>query len=54
MLSGEPTGIPETHDVPVEALRLLNVITRSATKSRTQAINQMHNIVATPPDELRT
>ena len=53
VLSGEATGTPKTHDGPVESLRLLKVITRSATKSRTQAINQMHNIVATAPDELR-
>jgi transposase len=53
VLSGEATGTPKTHDGPVEALRLLKVVTRSATKSRTQAINQMHNIAATAPDELR-
>ena len=32
---------------PVEALRLLKIVQRSANKARTQAINQLRNIVAT-------
>ena len=46
-------GQPKTHDGPVEALRLLKMVQRSAHKSRTQAVNQLRDLVATAPDELR-
>jgi glutamyl-tRNA reductase len=35
-------------------LRLLKIVQRKRTKSRTQAANQLRTIVATAPDELRT
>ena len=54
VLSGEATGIPKAHTGQVEALRLLKIVLRSATKSRTQAANQLRTIVATAPDELRS
>jgi transposase len=54
VLSGEATGTPKAHTGPVEALRLLKIVLRSATKSRTQAANQLRTIVATAPDELRS
>jgi transposase len=53
VLSGEATATPKTHDGPVEGIRALKVLQRSATKSRTQAINQLRALVATAPAELR-
>ena len=50
VLSGEASATPKAHDGPAEALRLLKIVQRSATRSRTQAINQLRNIVATAPD----
>jgi len=54
VLSGEATGTPKAHTGPVEALRLLKIVLRSGTKSRTQAVNQLRTIVATAPEELRS
>jgi transposase len=54
VLSGQATATPKAHDGPVEALRLLKIVARSATKSRTQAVNQLRTIVATAPDQLRS
>jgi transposase len=54
VLSGEATATPKAHNGPVEALRLLRIVQRSATRSRTQAGNQLRAIVATAPDELRS
>jgi transposase len=53
VLSGEATATPKTHDGPVEGLRALKVVQRSANKARTQAANQMRALVATAPAELR-
>jgi hypothetical protein len=54
VLSGAASATPKAHDGPAGALRLLKIVQRSATRSRTQAINQLRNIVATAPDELRS
>lgn len=54
VLSGQASATAKAHDGPVEALRLVKIVQRSATKSRTQAINQLRTIVATAPDELRS
>jgi len=54
VMSGEATGTPKSHDGAVEALRTLKVLQRSANKARTQAINQLRNLIVTAPDELRT
>jgi transposase len=54
VLSGQATATPKAHDGPVEALRLLKIVARSATKSRTQAPDQLRTIVATAPDQLRS
>jgi transposase len=32
---------------------VLKVLQRSATKNRTQSLNQLRNLIATAPDELR-
>ncbi len=53
VLSGEANAIPKTHDGPVEALRTLKVLQRSATKARTQALNQLPALLVTAADELR-
>jgi transposase len=54
VLSGEATGKPKTHDGPVEALRTLKAVQRSANKARTQALNQIHQLLVTAPEDLRT
>jgi len=53
VLSGEARATPKTHDGPVEALRTLKVLQRSASKARTQALNQLRALLVTAPDELR-
>jgi transposase len=53
VLSGEATATPKSHDGPVEALRALKVVQRSANKARTQALNQLRALVLTAPEELR-
>ena len=53
VLSGEAEATPKTHDGSVEALRSLKMLQRSATKSRTQAINQLRSLLVTAPAELR-
>jgi len=53
VLSGEADATPKTHDGPVEALRTLKVLQRSATKARTQALNQLRALLVTAPDDLR-
>jgi hypothetical protein len=51
--SGDATAVPKSHDGPVEALRALKTVQRSATKARTQALNQLHALVLTAPEDLR-
>lgn len=51
--SGEATGTPRGNNGPVEALRVNRVVTRSASKARTQAINQIRSLITTAPDPLR-
>ena len=53
VLSGEATATPKTHDGPVEALRALKVVQRSANKARTQSINQLKALLLTAPEQLR-
>jgi transposase len=52
-LNGEASGTPKAGDGPVEALRALRVARRSAMKARTQAANQIRDLIVTAPDELR-
>jgi transposase len=54
VLSGEATATPKSHDGAVEALRALRLVHNSARKARTQAINQLHALLVTAPDELRS
>ena len=53
VLSGQATGTPKTGNGPVEAIRMLSVARRSAIKARTQAINQLHALVVTAPDQVK-
>ena len=41
VLSGEASAMPKAHDGPVECLRVLKVVQRSANKNRTQSLNQL-------------
>jgi transposase len=52
-LGGTANGAAKTRDGNVEAIRVLRVAKFSAHKARTQAINQIHSLVCTAPDELR-
>src|SRR4051794_27388851 len=53
VLAGEATSVPKSHDGSVEALRTLKLLQRSANKARVVALNQLHNLVVTAPDDLR-
>lgn len=53
-LNGEANGTPKTRSGNVEAIRALRVARRSAIKARTQAANQIHALVLTAPNHLRT
>src|SRR5438128_5556288 len=52
--AGTATSQPKAGDGPIEMLRSLQVARRSALKARTQAANQLHALVITAPDSLRT
>lgn len=52
-LNGEASALPKSSDGAVEAIRSLRVARRSALKARTQAANQIQDLLVTAPDELR-
>ena len=52
-LNGQATARPKTADGPIEAIRMLRLVRRSAVKARTQAINQLHGLVVTAPDQVK-
>ena len=52
-LSGQATAQPKSDDGPVEAIRMLGVVRRSAIKARTQTINQLHALVVTAPEQVK-
>lgn len=52
-LSGDADGVPKSADGSVEGLRALRVARRSAVKARTQAGNQIRDLIVNLPDELR-
>lgn len=54
VLAGDATTVPKHRDGIVETIRILNLTRRSAVKARTQAGNQMKDVVLTAPDELRS
>ena len=53
VLNGQATAVPKSGNGRVEAIRMLSVARRSATKARTQAINQLHALVVTAPDQVK-
>ena len=53
VLSGQAVGVPKARDGIVESIRTLHVVKRSAIKARTQAANQMTNLIVTAPDTTR-
>jgi len=53
VLSGDATGRPKAGDGPVEGIRMLRIARRSAVKARTQAVNQLHALVVTAPEEVK-
>ncbi len=53
VLSGRATGTPKTRDGVIEAIRVLQVVYRSAVKDRTAATNQFHSIVVSAPAAIR-
>jgi transposase len=52
-LSGRAEGKPKTHDGTVEAIRVLVVAKRSATRARTKALVQMRHLGISAPEQLR-
>jgi transposase len=54
VLAGEARTVPKSHDGAVEALRALKLLQRSANKARVVALNQLHNLIVTAPDEVRS
>jgi transposase len=52
-LAGEATTIPKSKEGAVEGLRALRVARRSALKARTQAENQIRDLIVTSPEHLR-
>jgi transposase len=52
-LAGTARGVPKNRDGRVEMIRVLRVARRSAIRARTQAMNQLHALVTTAPDQLR-
>jgi transposase len=52
-LNGEASGAPKSHDGAVESVRALQVARRGAVKARTQAANQMRDLLLTAPEALR-
>mgnify|MGYP003598865205 CR=1 FL=1 len=53
VLAGDATGVPKDTTGRVEAVRVLHLCRRSAVKARTQAGNQIKDLVLTAPDPVR-
>ena len=54
VLAGDAIGVPKDTTGRVEAIRMLHLTRRSAVKARTQAANQITNLVLTAPEPVRT
>jgi len=52
-LNGEASGVPKSGDGAVESIRALQVARRGAVKARTQAGNQLRDLIVTAPEQLR-
>src|SRR5262245_27083370 len=53
-LNGDDTATPKSGDGIVAAIRGFHLARRSAIKARTQAGNQIRDLIVTAPDELRS
>lgn len=53
VLSGEARSVPKRSDSRVEAIRVLHLARRSAVKAKTQASNQIRDLVLTAPEPIR-
>jgi transposase len=53
-LAGQAIGLPKSQDGMVEAIRILRLERKSAIQARTQAANQLHAVVSTAPEPLRS
>jgi transposase len=53
VLAGEATTIPKDRTGPAEAVRILHMTRRSAVKAKTQAGNQIKDLVLTAPEPIR-
>lgn len=54
VLAHDELGQPKSQDGPVEIVRLLRLQRRSAIQARTQAANQLHAVLSTAPEPLRS
>jgi transposase len=52
-LNGEASGQPKSQDGAAESIRMLRVVRAAAVKARTQAGNQLRDLVVTAPEALR-
>ena len=52
-LSGEASGVPKSRDGAVESIRALRVARAGAVKARTQAGNQLRDLILTAPEQVR-
>ena len=52
VLAGEAAGMPKSGDGEVEMIRVLGATRRAAVKARTQAANQLRNLLVTAPQGL--
>jgi transposase len=52
-LSGEASGVPKSRDGAVEPVRALRVARAGAVKARTQAGNQLRDLILTAPEQVR-
>ena len=52
-LNGEASGTPKSGDGAAESIRTLQVARRGAVKARTQAGNQLRDLILTAPEQLR-
>lgn len=53
VLAGDATTIPKQRLGGVEAVRVLHLTRRSAIKAKTQASNQIRDLIVTAPDDIR-
>ena len=53
-VGGEATAVPKSGDGPVEWIRMLTVVRRSAVKNHTQAANQIHSVLIVAPEPAKS